>query len=80
MNTPVASCAPKGKHHSTTNSIIYRVSIAAGIHILHYEQFLKEIASLFEFELYPNIIAILQASDKKKGKRRAIPASMDDKK
>ena len=80
MNTSVAAYTPKGKICVTTNSLLSRVSIVTGIQILSYDQFWKEVAPSFEFELDPNRIAVLQANDNNKDKRRAVTAIMDGKK
>ena len=81
MNTSVAAYTPKVKTYSTTNILLSRVSIAAGIQILDYYQFWKEAASLFKFKLDHNSITMLQVNNNNNNnKRRVVTASMDGKK
>ena len=49
MNTSVAAFAPKGKTYSMTNSLLTRVSIAAGISIAGHERFWINVAAELDF-------------------------------
>ena len=72
MNTSVASYAPKGKTYSLTNSLLCRVSIAAGVSNLGYERFWKDIASSFDIELDGNITTILKLRVEQNKNRKKV--------
>ena len=70
LNNSVAAYAPKSRTYSLTNSLLCRVSIAAGISILGYEMFWDEVFMVFGIDLDSNLRCSLRNRDSKKGKQR----------
>ena len=59
MNTSVSTFAPKGDPYSLTNSLLTRVSIAAGISIAGHKQFWKNVGTKLDFTFDANIMSML---------------------
>ena len=76
----VAALAPKGKTYSMTNSLLARVSIAAGVSNAGHEQFWKNVAAELEFTFDSNFISQLKYRDRKKVKARVVQRTKEGKK
>ena len=68
MNTSVFSLAPNHKTYSMTNSLLTRVSIGAGLHIVGHEKFWENLATFLEFTWDTNFLSTLRSRDTKKKK------------
>ena len=79
LNTSVAAFAPKGKTYSMTNSLLARVSIAAGVSIAGHEKFWKNVAAELEFTFDDNFISQLKACNGNKQKSRVFQRSKEGK-
>ena len=75
MNISASAFAPKVKTYSMTNSLITRVSIAAGILIAGHEQFWKNVATKLEFTFDANFMSMLRSRDRKKDDARIVQRS-----
>jgi hypothetical protein len=71
MNQSVSSFAPKGKTYSCTESLDARVMIAAGIQILGYEEFWKQIFEEFSIPFDDNLAQYLRQMQNKKDAKKA---------
>ena len=69
INNSVASYANKGKHYSGTSSLITRVLIAAGIHLVGYHHFWTSCFDLLEVNIPTPLHLHLLALDKEKVSR-----------
>ena len=75
MNTSVSAFAPKGKTYSRTNSLVTRVSIAAGISIAGHDQFWKNFGTELDFTFDANFMSMLRSRDRKKESARLVQRS-----
>ena len=79
LNTSVSSYAPKVKHYLATDSLLGRVSIAAGCQVVGYAAFWTKICSSLGFDIDPNLLSVLLARDEKKRKAQIRQATLDGK-
>ena len=71
LNNSVAAYAPKNKTFSLTNSLQCRVSIAAGVQILGYEDFWSQVFISFGLDLDSNQRQSFRNRDTKKKNAKA---------
>ena len=79
MNTSVAALAPKTKHYCTTNSLLTRVGISAACQILGHATFWSLICTTFDFEMDPNLLAVLRQRDTRKRQKNVRQGTIEGK-
>ena len=66
MNNSVVAFANKGKHYGSTTSLLTRVSVAAGIHLVGYHHFWTTCLKALEVHIPQQLELRLLSMDKEK--------------
>ena len=79
MNNSVASFGPKGKTYGKTESLDTRVAIAAGVQILGYELFWKQIFEELGLVFDDNLRKVLRRMQMDKDRKRKLAKTKEGK-